>query len=53
VPRDPVEAIKWFQQSAAAGNREAMLNLGKAYRDGVGVARDKAQADLWFQRAQK
>jgi TPR repeat protein len=37
--------------AAARGNREGMLELGRLYRDGIGVDRDPVRAYVWFNRA--
>jgi tRNA A-37 threonylcarbamoyl transferase component Bud32 len=49
--RDSVEAAYWYDQAAAAGDRDGMLNLGACYYMGIGVRLDKAAAALWFGKA--
>jgi TPR repeat protein len=51
-PRNDGEAVKWFL-AAAKSPLEALaqLNLGLAYRDARGVARDLRQARYWFEQA--
>ncbi|MBQ5512737.1 MAG: sel1 repeat family protein, partial [Bacteroidales bacterium] len=40
----------WFEKSAAQGNADAQLALGKCYLKGKGVAEDAAKAkDLFLQ----
>lgn len=51
VPRDPVQSLALLKDSAAAGESAAMNLLGVAARDGMGRARDDAEAVLWFTRA--
>lgn len=46
----PVE-IATLQQGAAAGNAYDQLNLGAAYDNGIGVARDIDKALHWYQQA--
>ena len=42
---------KLLQLAAAKGDPEAMFELGRFYRDGVGMAPDAARAYVWFSRA--
>jgi uncharacterized protein len=51
VTRDYVQARKWFQKAADAGDADAMYNLGVLYQNGQGVARDSARARYWIQKA--
>jgi len=44
-------AVRWLRMAAANGNSEAMLRLGRMYRDGVGVEKDLVQAYVWVNRA--
>lgn len=41
VPRDFVEAAKWFEKSAAQGYLDARTQLGKLLLLGKGVAEDR------------
>ena len=45
-PGGPEEAIDWFTKAAKQGHAPAMEALGLAYRDGRGVAADRAQRTL-------
>lgn len=45
------DAYARYLKLAKAGNRQGMLNLGNMHAAGQGVARDQAQALLWYQRA--
>ena len=51
VPRDYGKAHKWFEAATAAGNTDAMINLGRLYEQGLGVAQDYGKALEWFQKA--
>jgi TPR repeat protein len=51
VPRDDVEAVKWYRQAAAQGNAQAQSNLGVMYHQGEGVPRDDAEAVKWYRQA--
>src|SRR6476646_5330680 len=45
---DYVPAIRLFRPLAENGNPKAQSVLGKMYRQGQGVARNPAQAFMWF-----
>jgi TPR repeat protein len=45
------EAFQAFQQSATAGNVEAMCYLGYLYHIGSGTTQDYRQARLWYEKA--
>ena len=49
--QDYVQARKWFQKAADAGDADAMYNLGVLYQNGQGVARDSARARYWIRKA--
>jgi TPR repeat protein len=48
---DYVPAIRLFRPMAEQGNPKAQGVLGKMYRKGQGVARNPAQAFMWFSLA--
>jgi hypothetical protein len=50
-PPDYDNAIIWFRKAAEQGFPSAQRNLGIGYLDGLGVAKDEAEAVRWFQRA--
>src|SRR6516162_6194721 len=43
VPQDYGKAHKWFKKAADDGNTAAMINLGRLYEEGLGVAQDLRQ----------
>ncbi|HTJ97940.1 MAG TPA: tetratricopeptide repeat protein [Rhodocyclaceae bacterium] len=45
---DPVEAAKWFERSARAGNRYAAMRLARMYELGQGTSSDAQNAYAWF-----
>lgn len=45
------EGIRWLQAAADSGDGLAAFDLGKAYFQGVGVARDFVAAQHWFAKA--
>jgi TPR repeat protein len=51
TPESRTEMIAVATESAAAGNREAMGRLGRAYRDGKGVEKDLNTAAEWMRKA--
>jgi len=51
VPRDSVEAARWFQKAASSGDDQAQFSLGLAYYYGDGVAEDATEAVQWLERA--
>jgi len=50
-PGGPEEAVRWFTEAAKQGHAPALEALGLAYRDGRGVAADRAQAENWLRQA--
>lgn len=48
---DYAGAVAQWQGPAAAGDPDAMFNLGQAYRLGRGVPRDEARAEALYERA--
>ncbi len=52
VPRDYIEASKWFSKAAEQGNEYAQYNLGRMYAEGRGVVEDFAKAKEWFEKAE-
>jgi len=51
VPKDDVEAIKWFRLAADQGDAFAQYTIGKCYHSGEGVPRDHVEAIKWFRLA--
>jgi TPR repeat protein len=49
VPADFDKAIELFTRAAEGGQPYAPTNLGRMYRDGVGVDRDLAVAEKWLE----
>lgn len=45
VPRDDVEAVKWFRRSADQGYRGGQYNLALMLLDGRGVEHDRTAAE--------
>ena len=50
VPKDHVEAVKWYRK-AAETDAMAQFDLGRMYAEGSGVPADAAEAEKWFQKA--
>ena len=51
VPRNVVEAMKWYRRAAEQGYAGAQNNLGLIYALGRGVPRDPMRAHMWFSLA--
>ena len=51
VPKDYVEAVKWWRKAAEQGDVFAQYNLGLSYRNGCGVPEDDTEAVKWFRKA--
>ncbi|MDO5765813.1 MAG: tetratricopeptide repeat protein [Elusimicrobiales bacterium] len=47
VPRAMEKSIDYFREAAELGHEEAAIRLVLAYREGVGVAQDLAEAKRW------
>jgi len=46
----PSDKIAQMTRAANAGDSNAMVQLGWCYQNGIGVARDQAQAASWFRK---
>jgi len=51
VPRDYVEALRWYRMDADQGDVWAQLSVGRFYEKGSGVDQDDAEACFWFSLA--
>src|SRR5258708_15568338 len=51
VPRDYVEALKWYRMAADQGDIWAQLAVGRFYEKGNGVLQDDEEACFWFSLA--
>ena len=43
--------VEWYERAARAGHPPSQYQLGRLYRDGVGVKRNAAEAFAWFSLA--
>jgi uncharacterized protein len=50
VPKDEVEAVKWYCKAAEAGNAGAQLKLIHMYTPGQGAGKDAAEALNWWRK---
>jgi TPR repeat protein len=48
VPKDEVEAAKWYRKAALLGDGNAQSSLGHSYANGAGVPKDVVEAYAWF-----
>jgi len=53
VPKDDVQAVKWYRLAAEQGYADAQCLLGLMYATGNGVPKDEVQAVEWFLIAAK
>lgn len=51
VPRDFVEATKWFRRAAEQGDANAQFNLGFRFVVGIGVTQDQMEGVKWYRLA--
>ena len=51
VPRDEVEAVKWYRKAAEQNDAWAQYNLGFCHASGRGVAKDYVEAVKWWRKA--
>lgn len=49
--QDMLEAVKWLQKSAEAGDSVSMFKLGTLYNSGIGVAKSVEQAIVWLEKS--
>lgn|GEM_PF-1286570 len=50
---DPAAMLYWTQQCALLDDSDAMVFLGQAYQNGIGVEIDDSEAQKWFTQAAK
>ncbi len=51
MPRDYLEALKWYRMDADQGDVWAQLAVGRFYEKGHGVHQDDEEACFWFSLA--
>jgi Sel1 repeat len=51
VPKDSVEAVRWYRKSAEQGNAKGQYSLGYMYHEGYGLPQDYAEATRWWRKA--
>src|SRR3546814_10954632 len=51
IPGDAAEGLRIVASFAQSGNTLAMMDLGRAMRDGTTVPRDREAARSWFENA--
>lgn len=51
VPKDPVEAVRWFLKSAEQDHIQAQTTLGLIYSNGQGLPKNRKEAFRWYRRA--
>ena len=50
VPKNLIEAARWYTMAAEQDHAQAQYNLGMMYQSGHGVGEDANQANKWFDR---
>jgi hypothetical protein len=50
VPRDNIEAAKWFRIASDNGNRFAHFNMGRLYENGWGVPKNEDTAEKYYRK---
>ena len=53
IPKNTIEAFKWFTLSAEQGNSTSQKNLGHCYREGKGTELNYLEAINWYFKAAK
>ena len=48
VPKDEVEAVKWYRKAAEQGNGCAQEELGRMYYSGQGVPKNFIESYAWY-----
>lgn len=51
IPKDEVEALKWYRKAAEQGYAPAQNILGVTYTTGHGVPNDDVEAVKWYRKA--
>jgi hypothetical protein len=51
VPKDSVEAVKWYRKAGEQGHAAAQFRLGSIYATGGAVQKDNAEAVKWYRKA--
>ena len=51
VPKDDMEAAKWYRLAAEQGDAMAQAAIGYMYNNGKGVPEDKVLAYMWWNLA--
>lgn len=51
LPKDKLEAVRWYRRSAMQGDTFAQNALGDNYWEGTGVPKDDSEAIWWWQLA--
>lgn len=52
APKNEAESFRWARLSAEQGYAQAERFLGACYEFGFGTTQDKAQADVWYRKAE-
>jgi TPR repeat protein len=53
LPKNDIEAVKWYRKAAKQGYASAQHSLGVMYEWGWGVPKDAATAVKWYRKSAK
>lgn len=51
LPSNPTQGVYWLKQAASHNDASAMTALGITYYAGIGVQKDKTEAEQWYKKA--
>ena len=51
IPKNPVEAVKWYRMAAEQGHVTAQYVMGTIYQSGDGVPQNLAEAVKWYRKS--
>jgi TPR repeat protein len=51
IPKDKVEAAKWYLKAAEQGDASAQMNLGYLYSSGDGIPKDETEGEKWYRKS--
>src|SRR6266496_2612085 len=51
VPKDYIEAVRWFQKSAEQEDSNAQYTLSRMYHLGQGLPQDDSEAARWYRKS--
>lgn len=52
VPKDYIQARKWYKDSFRLGKQHGAVAVGRLYEDGLGIKQDLREALLWYKKGE-